>query len=85
MTEAEIWESDYAWISQEMGARITKRKIRKLSFTHNGKLMLAEVGQPNPYNGIPVRTIYQDGSRGSYLLCGGTITIAPRESLVEEY
>ncbi len=85
MNEAEVWRSDYEWISKEMGAHITKRKIRKLSFIHDGELMVAEVGKPNPYNGLPLRKIYQDASRECYLLCGGTITIAPKDSLVEEY
>lgn len=84
MSEAEIWQSDFEWISKEMGAYISKRKIRKISFIHDGKLLVAEVGQPNPYNGLPLRKIYQDISRKCYLLCGGTITIAPEDSLVEE-
>jgi hypothetical protein len=85
MNESEIWQSDYDWISKEMDAQITKRRIRKLSFTHDGKIMVAEVGKPNPYNGAPLTRIYEDGSRGCFLLCGGTITIAPKDSLVEEY
>lgn len=85
MNEAEEWRSDCDWITKELGARITKRKIRKLAFIHNGKLIIAEVGQPNPLNGAPVRKIYEDSSRGCYLLCGGTINIAPKDSLVEEY
>ena len=85
MTEEQIWQSDFEWISQEMGSRIAKRRIRKLSFIHNGKLLVAEVGQPNPYNNIPIRRIYEDSLRGCYLLCAGSITIAPGTSLVEEY
>jgi len=85
MNEAEQWQSDYEWIGKEMGAKITKRRIRKVSFKHDGKIMVAEVGQPNPYNGALIRKIYEDASRGCYLLCGGTITIAPADSLVEEY
>jgi len=84
MNEAEEWKSDYDWISKEMDAQITKRKIHKVSFKHDGKVMVAEVGKPNPYNGATVRKIYEDASRGCYLLCGGTITIAPKDSLVEE-
>jgi hypothetical protein len=82
--EAQEWQSDYEWISKEMNWQITKRKILKLSFMHDGKLMVAEVGKPNPYKGTPIRKIYQT-SQGAYLLCGGTITIAPKDSLVEEY
>ena len=85
MDESEMWQSDSEWISKEMGARITKRKIRKVSFKHDGKVMVAEVGKPNPYNEFPIRAIYEDASRGCFLLCGGTITIAPRDSFVEEY
>ena len=85
MNEAEMRQSDAEWISKEMGAQITKRKIRKVSFKHDAKIMLAEVGQPNPYNRFPIRAIYEDASRGCFLLCGGTITIAPSDSFVEEY
>lgn len=85
MNEAEMWQSDYEWIQKEMAAKITRRKIRKLSFKHDGKILVAEVGEPNPYNGARVRAIYEDAVRGCYLICGGTITIAPADSMVEEY
>lgn len=59
MNEGEIWQSDYEHIKKEMGATITKRKIRKVSFKHDGKVMVAEVGKPSPYEGQPViRAIY---------------------------
>lgn len=64
MNDAEMWQSDSEWINNEMGAQITKRKIRKVSFKHDGKVMLAEVGQPNPYTGFPIRAIYEHASRG---------------------
>jgi hypothetical protein len=47
--------------------------------------MVAEVGQPNPYNGHPIRAIYEDALRGVFLICGGDITIAPKDSTVEEF
>jgi len=81
----DMWESDRAHLRVEMDAEITKRKIQKISFKHNGKVLVAEVGKPNPYNEVrPVRAIYEDGKRGCYLICGGDVTIAPSESLVEE-
>jgi hypothetical protein len=67
-----------------MPAEITKRKIRKIAFGHNGELMVAEVGKSSPYNGGTVRAIYEDGTRGCYLICAGVIEIAPKDSLVEE-
>lgn len=85
MNEAGTWQSDSEWIKKEMGTKITKRRIRKVSFKHDGKVLTAEVGQPNPYNGYPLRAIYEDATRGVFLLCGGTMTIAPSDSLVEEY
>jgi hypothetical protein len=78
------WEADRDHLRDEMYANITKRKIRKIAFLHDGKLMVAEVGQPNPYNGVPVRVIYEDAARGCFLICAGTVTIAPETSLVEE-
>jgi hypothetical protein len=62
----------------------TACKIRKISFMHAGKLLLAEVGKPNPYNNVPVRAIYEDRKRGCYLICAATVTIAPKQSLVEK-
>jgi hypothetical protein len=79
-----MWESDRIHLRKEMGAEITKRKIQKISFKHDGRVLVAEVGHPNPYNGFPVRAIYEDGNRRCYLICGGTVTIAPGDSLVEE-
>jgi len=80
----DVWESDRAHLRTEMDAEITKRKVRKISFKHNGKVLVAEVGKRNPYNGIPVRAIYEDGKRGCFLICAGSVTIAPTDSLVEE-
>jgi hypothetical protein len=80
----DTWELDHAYLKSEMNAEITRRKIRKISFMHNGKLLVAEVWQPNPYNNVPVRAIYEDGKRGCYFICAGSVTIAPKDSLVEE-
>ncbi len=43
MNEAETWQTDSEWIKKEMGANITKHRIRKVSFKHNGKVLTAEV------------------------------------------
>jgi hypothetical protein len=67
-----------------MDAEITKRRIAKISFKHDGKVLVSEVGKPNPYNGNIVRAIYEDGKRGCFLICGGNVAIAPKGSLVEE-
>jgi hypothetical protein len=80
----DTWESDRAYLKKEMGAEITKRKTRKVAFIHDGRMMVAEVGKPNPYHGVPVRVIFEDGKRGVYLICAGTVTIAGKGSLVEE-
>lgn len=78
------WKSDSVYLRSAVDAQITKRKIRKISFKHDGKLLVAEVGKPNPYNNVVVRAIYEDGKRGRYLICAGTVTLAPKDSLVEE-
>lgn len=85
MNEEEVWQSDSEWIKRELGANITKRRIGKISFIHNGKVLTAEVGRPNPYNGYPLRAIYEDAARATFILCGGSLTMAPKDSLVEEY
>jgi hypothetical protein len=77
------WESDREHLKKQ-DYEITKRKIRKVAFTHDGKVMVAEVGKPSPHNGFPVRAIYEDGKRGIYLICaGGEVTMAGK-GLVEE-
>ena len=78
------WESDRIHLNKELGVDITKRAIRRISVGHNGKVLVAEVGKPNPYNGIVVRAIYEDSSRGIFLICAGTVTIAGKDSLVED-
>jgi hypothetical protein len=78
------WESDREHLKKNMDAEITKRKIRKISFKHDGNVMLAEVGQPSPYSGVIVRAIYEDGKRGIYLICAGDVRTAGKGSLVEE-
>ena len=84
VAKVDTWESDQAQLRAKMDAEITKRKIHKISFVHNGKTFVAEVGRPNPYNGVHIRAIYEDGKRGCYLICAGTVTIAPETALVEE-
>jgi len=80
----DIWQSDSEYLRSKMDADITKRSIRRIAFNHDGKLLVAEVGKPSPYNGGMVRAIYEDGKRGCYLICAGVIEIAPKDSLVEE-
>lgn len=79
-----IWKSDSNYLRTEMDAHITMRKIRKIAFNHDGKLLVAELGKPSPYNGGMVRAIYEDGKRGCYLICAGVIETAPKDSKVEE-
>ena len=69
-----------------MDVEITKRKIKRISFVHNGKLLVAEVGKPSPYsdNNASIRAIYQDEKRGWFVICAGTIVLAPKDASVEE-
>jgi hypothetical protein len=76
--------TDREWLKQEMDAEITDRKIRKIAFIHNGKVLTAEVEVPSPHNGVVVRAIYEDGKRGIFLICAGDVSLAPKASLVEE-
>lgn len=85
MNPDEVWESDRAYLKTEMDADITNRRIRKLSFKHNGRLLNVEVGVPDPDTGIPVRASYEDGKRGCFPVCCGRVMTAPKNSLVEEY
>ena len=73
-----------AQLRAKMDAEITKRRIHKISFLHNGKTLVAEVGRPNPYNGVHIRAIYEDSKRGLLFDLRPHATIAPNDSLVEE-
>jgi hypothetical protein len=50
MTNQQVWESDHGYLRKVMAAEITKRKIQKIAFDHDGKLLVAEVGKRSPYN-----------------------------------
>jgi len=79
------WESDREHLKKEMGAEITKRRIKKIAFIHDGKIVVNEVGVADPYTGGIVRTIYQDGKRGCYLICGGgEVKLGSKDAIVEE-
>jgi len=45
-----VWESEHPYLRTEMGAEVTKRKIRKIS------LLVAEARKPNPYNEVTIRS-----------------------------
>lgn len=80
-----MWESDRDHLKKEMDAEITKHRIRKIAFMHDGKIVVAEVGVTDPYTDGPVRAIYQDGKRGCFLICGGgTVKLGSKDALVEE-
>jgi hypothetical protein len=79
------WESDSIYFKKEMDAEITKRRIKKIAFIHDGKIVVAEVGGIDSSTGVPIRAIYQDAKRGCYLICeGGTVTLGSKDALVEE-
>jgi len=44
-----VWESEHPGLRTEMGAEVTKRKIRKIS------LLVAEVRKPNSYIEVTIR------------------------------
>ncbi len=87
MNEAEVWQSDHAWLKQEMDAEITKRKIHRLSFTHNGKPLLVEVGRsPAADAEQSVQFTYSDGSGpGSVVMQTNSPNSNPNGVLVENW
>ena len=79
------WESDREHLKKEMDAEITKRRIKKIAFIHDGKIVVNEVGVSDPFTGGVVRAIYQDGKRGCYLICGGgQVKLGSKDAIVEE-
>jgi hypothetical protein len=80
-----VWESDREHLKKELDAEITERRIKKIAFIHDGKIVVNEVGVADPYAGGTVRVIYQDGKRGCYLVCGGgEVRLASKDAIVEE-
>ena len=80
------WQADRNNLKWDMDVEITKRKIKRTSFMHDGKLLVAEVGKRSPYpdNNASIRVIYQDQKRGCFVIRAGTIVLAPKDASVVE-
>jgi len=52
------WESDREHLKKEMDAEITKRRIKKIAFIHDGKIVVNEVGVTDPYAGDTARLVW---------------------------
>jgi len=68
-TRDSVYAQIRAHIAQELDADLSARRIRSLSYTHNGKKFDAEVGElESGGEGIVVAILF-DQSRSLYLVC----------------
>jgi hypothetical protein len=88
--EQEVYEGIKKFLTQELGANFTDRKVFSLHYHHNGKDYYAEVGKKHLLNGEPVIAILYEDIRKLYHVCtpnrgvrgGGSILVGSDE--VEE-
>lgn len=62
----EVWEAVWKFAGETMNGPISRRRIFRIEYTHNGKSLDAEVGQPDPLDGETVVAILEGPS---YLVC----------------
>ena len=64
----EVWAGVRRFLD-EGGYPTTDRRLFRLEFTHKGKSVVAEVGQPEPELGEPVVIILEAKGAGLYYVC----------------
>jgi hypothetical protein len=67
--EQDVYEGIRKFLSQELGAVLTDRKIFSLRYHHDGKSYYAEVGKNHALNGEPVIAILYEDMRKLYHVC----------------
>jgi hypothetical protein len=67
--EQNVYEGIRKFLTQELGAAFTDRKVFSLRYRHDGKDYYAEVGKPHSLNGEPVIAILYEDLRKLYHVC----------------
>lgn len=57
------------FVSEQMGAKLSERRVFSLQYTHKGRQRRAEVGKDDLLQREPVIAILYDTSRGLYYVC----------------
>lgn len=64
-----VYDAVRKFLTQEMGAECSPRRIRLLEYVHDGKHYRAEVGQVHSMNKEPVIAILYEPFRRLYHIC----------------
>jgi hypothetical protein len=83
--EQEVYEGIRKFLSQEMGAKFSDRKIFSLQYGHKGKKESAEVGKTSSVNGEKVIAILYEPSRNLYHVCTSNRGVARGTSILVGY
>lgn len=67
--EQNVYEGTRTFLSQELGATFTDRKVFSLRYRHEGKDYYAEVGKLHSLNGEHVIAILYEDLRSLYHVC----------------
>jgi hypothetical protein len=67
--EQNVYDATRKFLSEELGAEFTDRKIFSLRYHHDGKSYYAEVGKEHGLNGEPVIAILYEDMRKLYHVC----------------
>jgi hypothetical protein len=85
--EQNVYQGIRKFLSEELGAVFTDRKVFSLRYRHDGKDYYAEVGKTHSLNGEPVIAILYEELRKLYHVCttnrgvlrGGSILVGQHE------
>ena len=83
----EVYSATRKFVAEQMGAKLSPRKVFRLEYVHNGKREQAEVGRENPVNHETTMVILFDPQRDLYYVCtpdravlrGGPILVGGNE------
>lgn len=67
--EQSVYESIKKFLSEELGAKFSNRRIFSIGYLHNGKDYYAEVGKVNTFNDETVIAILYEDQRRLYHIC----------------
>ncbi|HET8669686.1 MAG TPA: hypothetical protein VFM05_03380 [Candidatus Saccharimonadales bacterium] len=67
--EQHVYDGIKKFLSEELGAVFSNRKVFSLTYVHEGKDYYAEVGKPHALNGETVVAILYEPARGLYHVC----------------
>lgn len=67
--EESVYESIKKFLGDELGAKFSDRRVRYLSYKHNGKDYVAQVGKKDAIEGEDIVAILYEPLRDLYHIC----------------